>query len=64
MQLRVNYMKNSKIVFGFVGSIQEHKGLHILVKAFEEAIVQTLSSIYGGYVGAYGERLVEYVEGK
>lgn len=58
------YEKNSKIVFGFVGSIQEHKGLHILVKAFEEAnCPNTQLNIYGGYVGAYGERLVEYVEG-
>jgi glycosyltransferase involved in cell wall biosynthesis len=52
------YKKNDQINFGYVGSIQEHKGVHYVIDSFMEIDANSISlSIYGDYSNNYGQKL-------
>ena len=52
------YSRNDTINFGFVGSVQEHKGVHLIIDAFLKTRADNLRlGIFGGYNDNYGKKL-------
>jgi len=58
-----NYRLNDCINFAFVGSIQEHKGIHILIDEFMKIKANNIRlSIYGKYDDNFGQKLLNYAK--
>lgn len=62
------YSKQSEITFGFMSTVQPHKGAHILLEAFRKANMHNSNlKIYGHYFGAidyYNGLNMEYANDK